>query len=143
MRGLLAQALSGVATIAGIVAVLVGALIGVLTYRLTSKGQRGSDLERLQGTLSTWASETIDDLRADLKEEEARRHRELDDLRAELLADCARRCDGLRESLRWEFEAKLAVAEYRVDYWKGRALNVPADDDTPPPDTRPLPPEGT
>jgi flagellar motility protein MotE (MotC chaperone) len=124
----LAQTLSGVAAAAGIFAAIVGTLVGALTYLATRKSRRGGDLERLQGTLSTWAQETIADLRRELREEEQQRHEDVS--RAE------ERCRVMVEQLRTEFETKLAEERARGDWWKARAQGADDPDATPPPDAR-------
>jgi flagellar motility protein MotE (MotC chaperone) len=127
-----AQGLSSAATVAGIIAAIVGTVVGVLTFRATWKGARGSDLERLQGTLSKWSQDTIADLRADLQQEEQRRHAEVQQSEA--------RCRTMVEQLRAEFETRVAEERARAEWWKARAQGEPDDPSrTPPPDAR----EGT
>ena len=137
-----AQGLSGAATAAGIFATVVGSLIGLLTWLATRKSARGTDLERLQGSLSAWARETIDDLRSELQAEEQRRHAEVaqSEARCRVMVEQLRAEGELRaEEQRRYFETRLAEAEARADWWKARALGRTDPDATPPPDARERP----
>jgi hypothetical protein len=108
------ESLSSLATISGIIAVLVTPLVALFTHRLTLKSQRGSDMERLTGTLSQWSQDTIGSLQTQL-------------------AGAEQRCLDRITSAEQRFAAQVRAEGNRAEYWKERALKGESNN-TPPPD---------
>jgi hypothetical protein len=113
------QGLNTVATVSGIIGTVVAVLVGTFTYRLTFKGAKGSDWDRLAGTLSTWSQGTIAEMQTRLERAEA---------------DCQGRITEAEARLKAEIRAATA----RGDWWRGRAEREGPEhhDDTPPPEPR-------
>lgn len=117
---IVAQTLQTVTTIAGVIAGVIGTLAAWLTWRATFKNQRGSDWDRLAGTLSDWSQETIAELQRRVDSAEA---------------DCRARIEQVETRLAQQWADRLAYEHRRADYWRARTLGT-ANDDTPPPDLR-------